>query len=135
APGDVRIAVSAGTEERGHWDWVKWLPHAQDLDARDATGARRLVTDSVSDVEGLLGSEFTGRPRFEPDTPITASEPFVLIILDGVAVPADHRMTEEGYRNAVILDVSQSLPWQHRPQTLYLEVGDGQISTVSFDRL
>ncbi|UMP06951.1 type VII secretion protein EccCa [Amycolatopsis sp. EV170708-02-1] len=136
APGDVRIAVCATDERIDRWDWLKWLPHNQDLESRDAAGARRLVTDSIAEIELLLGGPaFTGRPRFEADTPITASEPFVVLVLDGIVLPADHRAADEGYRNAVVLDVSGSLPWQQRAGALFLDVGTDQAHTVSFDRL
>jgi len=136
APGDVRIAVCADDEKTDRWDWLKWLPHNQDPDSRDAAGARRLVTDGISEAELLLGGPaFTGRPRFEADTPITGSEPFVILILDGVVIPEDHRAADEGYRNAVVLDVSGSLPWQQRPGVLFLEVEADEAKTVSFDRL
>ncbi|WP_370948059.1 type VII secretion protein EccCa [Amycolatopsis sp. cg5] len=136
APGDVRIAVCVDPERAHRWDWLKWLPHNQDLESRDAAGTRRLVTDGVSEIELLLGGPaFTGRPRFESDTPITASEPFVILVLDGVQVAEDHRVADEGYRNAVVLDVSGSLPWQQRPGVLFLEVDAEQARTVTFDRL
>jgi S-DNA-T family DNA segregation ATPase FtsK/SpoIIIE len=136
APGELVLAVCASAENREHWEWAKWLPHNQDLDTQDATGTRRLVSDTISDLEGLLGGNvFTGRPRFEPDTPITASEPYVVIVLDGVAVPSEHRMRENGYRNAIVLDISGSLPWEYRPYALCMEISEEQVSTVSFDRL
>ena len=136
APGDVRIALCATEDRLERWDWLKWLPHNQDAESRDAAGARRLLGDNISEIELLLGGpSFTGRPRFEADTPITASEPYVVLILDGVQVPTDHRAADEGYRNAVVLDVSGSLPWHQRPGVLFLEVVEGAASTVTFDRL
>lgn len=136
APGDVRIAVCADGERMTRWDWLKWLPHNQDADTHDAAGARRLAAGDINQAELLLGGPaFTGRPRFEADTPITASEPFVVLILDGVPVPTDHRIADEGYRNTVILDVSGSLPWQQRPGVLFLEVDAEDLRTVSFDRV
>ncbi|MET0190790.1 MAG: type VII secretion protein EccCa [Pseudonocardia sediminis] len=136
APGDVTIAVCATDDRRARWDWLKWLPHNQDPDVRDAAGARRLVCDSVGEAEMLLGDRaFTTRPRFEPGTPVTASEPYVVLVLDGVAVPPDHRAGDEGYRNAVVLDVSGSLPWRPRPDVLFLEVDADEVRTVTFDRL
>ncbi|WP_410586378.1 type VII secretion protein EccCa [Amycolatopsis sp. lyj-23] len=136
APGDVRIAVCATDERLSRWDWLKWLPHSQDADSRDAAGARRLMAGDLNQVELLLGGPaFTGRPRFEADTPITASEPFVVLLLDGVPVPADHRIADEGYRNAVVLDISGSLPWQGRPGVLFLQVEADDLRTVSFDRV
>ncbi|MFI7123873.1 type VII secretion protein EccCa [Amycolatopsis sp. NPDC049868] len=135
APGDVKIAVCRAEENKSNWDWIKWLPHTQDSDSRDAAGARRMVTDSVTTAEAMLGEVFVGRPGFEIDTPVTASEPLVILVLDGAAVPESHRIRDEGYRNAVILDVAGSLPWQEIPQTLYLEVDEESISTVKFDEL
>ena len=136
APGDVRVAVCASEEHMDRWDWLKWLPHHQDLESRDAAGARRLAADDITQAELLLGGpSFTGRPRFEADTPITASEPFVVLVLDGASVPADHRAADEGYRNTVVLDVSGSLPWQQRAGALFLEVDEDEVRTVSFDRV
>ncbi|HWC79854.1 MAG TPA: type VII secretion protein EccCa [Pseudonocardiaceae bacterium] len=136
APGDLRVAVCAGDSARWCWDWVKWLPHAQDPDNRDAAGQVRLVTGNVFELERLLGGDaFAGRPRFEPDTPITNSEPLVVIVLDGVSVPTDHRLDAGGYRNTVVLDVSGALAWQPRQHALLLDIGEHKIGTVSFDRL
>jgi S-DNA-T family DNA segregation ATPase FtsK/SpoIIIE len=136
APGDVRVAVCAEGERMERWDWLKWLPHNQDSESRDAAGARRLAADDVNQAELLLGGPaFTGRPRFEADTPITASEPFVVLVLDGVSVPDDHRIADEGYRNTVILDVAGSLTWQQRPGALLLEVDADEVRTVTFDRV
>lgn len=136
SPADTRLALCLSDEAREAWDWVKWLPHNQSTDSLDATGPRRLVADSITEIEGLLGgSEFTGRPPYEPDSPISASEPFVVIVLDGVSVPEEHRVGEEGYRNTVILDVSESLTWQQRPHTLHLDIAGDALSTASFNRL
>ncbi|UOZ06921.1 type VII secretion protein EccCa [Amycolatopsis sp. WQ 127309] len=136
APADVRIALCAADERLERWDWLKWLPHNQDQDSHDAAGARRLVTTDLAEVEVLLGGPaFSGRPRFEADTPITASEPLVVLVVDGVTVPSDHRIADEGYRNAVVLDVGGALPWQQRPDVLFLEVDADEIRTVSFDRV
>ncbi|MFE3785121.1 type VII secretion protein EccCb [Amycolatopsis sp. NPDC059090] len=118
------------------WEWLKWLPHHQDPENRDAAGAVRLLATGIDEAELLLGgSAFTGRPRFEPDTPITASEPFVVLILDGVVIPGDHRAGDEGYRNTVVLDGAGSLPWHQRPGVLFLDVDADEARTVSFDRL
>ncbi|MEU6128899.1 type VII secretion protein EccCa [Saccharopolyspora sp. NPDC047091] len=135
APGEVRIALCASEQRREDWDWLKWLPHNQG-DSRDAAGSRRLVGETMTEVEDLLGGgDFTSRPRFEADTPVTPNEPLVVIVLDGVQLPTDHRAGEEGYRNTVVLDVGESLPWQSKADALFLEVEPEQVSTVTFDRL
>ncbi|MER5389616.1 type VII secretion protein EccCa [Saccharopolyspora sp. NPDC002686] len=136
APGDVQIALCVTAERRSRWDWLKWLPHNQSMVSQDAAGARRLVAESFGEVEELLGGNtFTSRPRFEPDTPITSSEPFVVIIVDGIQLPDDHRAGDEGYRNTIVLDVGESFPWQAKAGALFLEVDQDEVHTVSFDRL
>ncbi|GLY46810.1 type VII secretion protein EccC [Lentzea sp. NBRC 102530] len=136
APGDVVIATCVSEERAERWEWLKWLPHHQDPESRDAAGARRLTAHDLTQAELLLGGPaFTGRPKFEADTPITASEPFVVLLIDGVNVPSDHRVADEGYRNAVVLDVSGALPRQQRPGALILDVTAEKVRTVSFDRI
>ncbi|GAB2649000.1 type VII secretion protein EccC [Saccharopolyspora gloriosae] len=135
SPSDLVIAVCAGDEQRPEWDWVKWLPHAQDDDRRDGAGPLRMISDNVTELERMLGGEvFTERPRFEPSTPVTASESFVVIVVDGVTVPAGHRFAGAGYRNAVVIDMDGALKWQASRSVLHLEVDSEQIRTVNFDR-
>ncbi|GAA0512464.1 hypothetical protein GCM10009545_13100 [Saccharopolyspora thermophila] len=122
-PADLRIALCLGEAEAPEWDWVKWLPHAQDPEQRDGAGPVRLIADNVTELERLLGGEsFTDRPRFETGTPVTASEPFVVVVLDGVSVPAGHPFTGDGHRNAVVLDLSGSLPWKPHRHALHLRI-------------
>ena len=35
----------------GHWDWVKWLPHALHPDEADAAGPVRLMAENMSELE------------------------------------------------------------------------------------
>ncbi len=135
-PADLRVAVACSDENRHRWDWCKWLPHGQDPDSPDAAGARRIVTDSLAEAEDLLGGPaFAGRPRFEAGSPVTATEPLVVLVLDGVGVHPEHRCVLEGYRNTVLLDVGGSLPWTQRADALFLEVDPDEVRTVVFDRL
>ncbi|WP_243791944.1 type VII secretion protein EccCa [Saccharopolyspora gloriosae] len=135
SPSDVVIAVCTADEHRSDWDWVKWLPHAQDDDRRDGAGPLRMISDNVTELESMLGGEvFTERPRFEPSTPITASESFVVIVVDGVTIPAGHRFAGSGYRNAVVIDLNGALKWVADRSVLHLELDSEEIRTVSFDR-
>ncbi|GAA4827987.1 type VII secretion protein EccCa [Saccharopolyspora rosea] len=134
SPDDLVVAVCAGEAERARWDWLKWLPHNQNAQRRDAAGPVRLMADNVTEIESLLGEDFTDRPRFEGASPITSREPLVVVLLDGVSVPAGHRFAEGGCRNAVVLDVGGGLPWRPAPDTLHLDVAPDEISRVAFDR-
>ncbi|MDR7274264.1 type VII secretion protein EccCa [Catenuloplanes atrovinosus] len=136
APGDLRLVFGVADQFREEWDWVKWLPHAQADDTPDAAGPRRLFTTDPKEADKLLTEVgLLGRPAFEPDTPITTSEPFTIVVFDGLQMPPDHRVAAEGYRNAVILDLGGAIAWQSRPQTLFLEVSDELVEMVTFDHL
>ncbi|SFE43161.1 DNA segregation ATPase FtsK/SpoIIIE, S-DNA-T family [Actinopolyspora alba] len=135
SPADLTVAVCVGNERREEWLWTKWLPHAQDDGRRDGAGPLRLISDNVTDMEELLGGDsYTERPRFEPSTPITSGEPFVVVVVDGVNIPAGHRFSGGGYRNTVIVDIDSALTWQADRSVLHLEVDSAEIRTVDFDR-
>ncbi|WP_432842782.1 type VII secretion protein EccCa [Dactylosporangium sp. CA-092794] len=104
APDELRLAVCAGPDRAGDWEWVKWLPHAKHTAEADASGPVRLVGSSLEDLERLLGDEFAGRARYESGSQPTREEPFVVIVSDGGAIPAGARLIVSGYRNAVLLD-------------------------------
>ncbi|MFE2723786.1 type VII secretion protein EccCa [Kitasatospora sp. NPDC059327] len=134
APDELRVAAAVAPELREHWTWLKWLPHALHPTETDGAGAVRLVADSVLELEQLLGPEFTDRPPYEPDAQPGRDEPFTLIVLDGVKLPAGSRALLAGYRNAVLLDLSGAVEWQHAPFRLRLRITDDQLDLVAADR-
>ncbi|MDR7277299.1 type VII secretion protein EccCa [Catenuloplanes atrovinosus] len=136
APGEVRVLLAVSPATRDAWDWAKWLPHAQDDAAPEVSGTRRLLADDIAGTEELLvAAGLPDRPGFEPDTPVTGPEPLVLIVVDGQTVPAGHRMAVEGYRNVLVFDAGGAMTWEARPHTLYLEVDEQELRTVTFDHL
>ena len=102
SPEDVRIAAVVGGDVNAEWDWLKWLPHHQHPQIRDALGPARLVygsfTDAYSDVIPLNGDP----------------SPHVVFIVDGCAptgvdsidgatiiqigTPGDHALPERSLR-------------------------------------
>jgi S-DNA-T family DNA segregation ATPase FtsK/SpoIIIE len=135
-PTDLRVLVWVNDETRDSWAWVKWLPHAQDDEHPDAAGPRRLFAHDEAEAERLFDSlGLNQRPGFEPDTPITGTEPLVIVVLDGATLSEDHRIAAEAYRNTVVLDVGGALPWRSRSHTLYLSVTAEKAEIVSFDHL
>ncbi|MDG4829501.1 type VII secretion protein EccCa [Solwaraspora sp. WMMD1047] len=71
APDDLRIAVCAAGQRRGHWEWVKWLPHAGHPTDRDASGPLRLYAADLESLGDLLADDLAGRPPFRPGGPST----------------------------------------------------------------
>ncbi|MEU3269278.1 type VII secretion protein EccCa [Saccharomonospora sp. NPDC006951] len=134
APEDLRIAVCTAPDRVRDWDWVKWLPHAQHPVEQDGAGQARLLADGVDALTELLDAELGERGRFEAAASPSSDEPYVVIVLDGVEVPAESRLAGTGYRNSVVLDVSGALGNAAGRTTLRLDVGEEQVDMVRTDR-
>ncbi|SDG88240.1 DNA segregation ATPase FtsK/SpoIIIE, S-DNA-T family [Streptomyces griseoaurantiacus] len=133
-PEEMWIAVCAEDEVRGEWEWLKWLPHSQHPHETDGAGALRMIATAFTDLEDQLGSEFAERPAYDPDAAPGRDEPFVVVVVDGAAVPGGHRFDGPGYRNAVVIDLSETLTWRPGRTTLRLDVARDTVSLVRTDR-
>jgi S-DNA-T family DNA segregation ATPase FtsK/SpoIIIE len=134
SPDDVRIAVCAAPDRAAAWDWLKWLPHAQHQAMVDAAGPVRAVRPTLAEIGPLFGAEFPGRPRHEAGAPPSRDEPFAVVILDGGQVDDENRFLDDGYRNAVLIDVGMTLPWKHARNVLRLDVTADALEMVQADR-
>ncbi len=135
APDDLRIVVYAASDRLRHWDWVKWLPHAQHPDESDAVGAARMVCDTLADLDRMLGGKaLEERGRFEAGVAPTTAEPFLVVVLDDAPLPSTARLAGPGYRNVMAIDVDRSLPWDGAASTLRLRVDSERMDRVSLTR-
>ncbi|MGW1839026.1 type VII secretion protein EccCa [Streptomyces sp. NPDC002067] len=134
SPENLCLAVCADDSRRAEWDWVKWLPHALHRREHDATGQVRLVADSYEELERLLGEDFAERARFDPSAAPRKGEPYTVIVLDGVPLPAGTRIAEGGVAGATVIDLAESLPWKGDRVTLRLNVSQDAVETVDTDR-
>ena len=80
-PDQLIVAVLSSEQNLTHWDWVKWLPHAQSTREADAVGPMRLVSTSLDDLGSLLPPDLSDRPRFGADE--RAATPHILLVIDG----------------------------------------------------
>lgn len=133
-PEELWIAVCAGDEVRAEWEWVKWLPHNQHPQETDGAGPLRMVASAFTDLEDQLGSEFSERPAFDPDAVPGRDEPLVVVVVDGASIPAGHRFDGPGFRNAIVLDLSDTLTWRPGRTTLRLDVAPDAVALVRTDR-
>ncbi|WP_043678262.1 type VII secretion protein EccC [Streptomyces xylophagus] len=133
-PEELWIAVCAGDEVRAEWEWVKWLPHNQHPQETDGAGPLRMVASAFTDLEDQLGSEFSERPAFDPDAVPGRDEPLVVVVVDGAGIPAGHRFDGPGFRNAIVLDLSDSLTWRPGRTTLRLDIAPDAVALVRTDR-
>src|SRR5690606_12157943 len=66
APDDLLIGLCVTEAHRPHWEWAKWLPHAQHPTKVDAVGPIRLFAPTVTSLEAMLDDVLANRPRFDP---------------------------------------------------------------------
>lgn len=133
-PEELWVALCVSDERRAEWEWVKWLPHNLHPQEQDGAGPARMVATAFNDLEDLLGAEFTERPVFDPEAVPGRDEPFTVIVVDGVTVPAGHRLDGPGFRNTIVLDLSGSLTWRPGRSTLRLDVTPAAVRLVRTDR-
>lgn len=109
APDELNIVVLADGEGWDAWAWTKWLPHTQHPTDTDGVGPARLAAQSVSELEPLLGEEFTARGPFLAGAAPDRDEPFTVVVLDLSTVPPGARLAGDGYRNTTVVDVRGTL--------------------------
>ncbi|WP_031138381.1 MULTISPECIES: type VII secretion protein EccCa [Streptomyces] len=136
SPEDLLIVVAAGREALPHWEWAKWLPHVQAPGAVDGAGSRRLIDSDSRELENLLATRLTGRPRFHPNAAPLPEEPHIVVVLDGLTLPPDSVLANpEGLQGVTVLEVvpgelitgGGELSIVVQPEALHLESGHGVV--------
>ncbi|WP_433366027.1 type VII secretion protein EccCa [Streptosporangium sp. CA-115845] len=132
SPDDMRIMVCASKEWMPQWDWVKWLPHALHPEETDAAGQVRLMTESLSQLDQLLGSELKERARFKPGASSDAL-PYHVLIIDGGHVPHDSQLGTDAIQGVTVIDLSGSAGSIEEKNTLRLNVQPEDFLMVKID--
>ncbi|MBB6032867.1 type VII secretion protein EccCa [Phytomonospora endophytica] len=127
SPEDLRIAVVAAPERMARWDWLKWLPHAQLDGLPDAAGPRRLIVDTMSELEALLADELSDRARGGVDQGSFAETPHVIVLLDGGDVDADCDLAGPGLAGVTVFDLSGMVPRHAGNWLLRLDVTESTL--------
>ncbi|CAN5305019.1 type VII secretion protein EccC [soil metagenome] len=103
-PENLQIVVAADAGALANWEWVKWMPHAHSRVATDGLGPARMIGTDLADLEAMLPADLGDRPRFAPAAPARA--PHVLIVTDGVRIPAgDPILSDEGVVGVTVIDL------------------------------
>lgn len=106
SPDHLVVAVLASEEHLAHWDWVKWLPHAQSAQQSDAVGPMRMVSTSLADLAHLLPPDLGDRPRFGADE--RPATPHLLLVIDGGELPpGNHVVPPDGLHGVTLLDLPE----------------------------
>ena len=131
APDDLLIAVVAAPDRQQVWDWVKWLPHAQQSRRRDAAGERRMVFASLAEAEEMLGDELGGRPRHSPDAKPLTTAPHIIVVLDGGEVAPTCQLLGTGLLGTTVVDLSGAVPRDAGRWLLCLDVSSSSVEVFT----
>ncbi|MBW8797511.1 MAG: hypothetical protein JF597_29215 [Streptomyces sp.] len=129
SPDELRIAVLADAAGRAEWDWVKWLPHNAHPQDQDAAGPVRVAAEDLDALMELLGPDVRDRPDHDPESSPSTAEPFVVVIAQGVRIPASSRLLGAGVRGLVVLDATGAMHGGR--DVLRLTVRDGEVEYPS----
>ncbi|MGA8114168.1 MAG: type VII secretion protein EccCa, partial [Actinocatenispora sp.] len=131
APDDLRIACCASTDRWGDWEWLKWLPHAQNGGRSDAAGPVRLCADEIGTLADQLGTDLGDRAGFGHRA--DGSQPQIVLIVDGGRGFGDARLAPDGgLAGVTVLEVGGALDLSGTtPGLLGLQLTDGRIGMVT----
>ncbi|MFG1703414.1 type VII secretion protein EccCa [Nonomuraea sp. M3C6] len=132
SPDDMRIMVCASKEWMGHWEWVKWLPHALHPEETDGAGQVRLMAENLAQLDRLVGGELKERARFKPGAG-SAALPYHVLILDGGHVPQDSQLGADAIEGVTVIDLSNSAGVVEERSTLRLRIKPDGFHMVKLD--
>lgn len=124
-PDQLVVAVLSSEQNLTHWDWIKWLPHAQSAREVDAVGPMRLVTTSIDDLGNLLPPDLGDRPRFGADE--RPPTPQILLVIDGGHLPpGNHIVPPDGLHGVTLLDLPSRWDELEDATRLRLQFAEGR---------
>lgn len=124
-PDQLVVAVLSSEQNLTHWDWIKWLPHAQSTREVDAVGPMRLVTTSIDDLGNLLPPDLSDRPRFGADE--RPPTPHILLVIDGGHLPpGNHVVPPDGLHGVTLLDLPSRWDELEDSTRLRLQFAEGR---------
>ena len=93
SPTDVDIAVVRSEDTAAHWDWVKWLPHAQDGQLLDGDVPSRRVTSTVQAMSELLAADMETRlDRLQRTRGSQTGMRHLVVVVDGEGLPSGQHL-------------------------------------------
>ncbi len=105
---------------------------------------RRLIGSDSRELEQLLATRLTGRPRFHPNASPLPDEPHIVVVLDGLSLPPDSVLAApEGLQGVTVLEVDPEelsgargdLSIVVQPHALHINAGHGIVYEGTPDAL
>ncbi len=134
SPSNLIVAVLCDEQHLAHWDWIKWLPHAQSAQLSDAVGPTRMVTTQLADLATMLPPDLSDRPRFGADE--RPATPHILLVVDGATLPpGNHVIPPDGLHGVTLIDLPTRWDQLDDSSRLRLEIEDPELDAGAAARL
>jgi S-DNA-T family DNA segregation ATPase FtsK/SpoIIIE len=132
SPADLRVGLCVAPDRTPDWEWLKWLPHAQDSTDRDACGPVRLVADDLGALADMFGADLGDRPAFTRRAGMGFDRPHLAVIVDGGRTAGDTRLAPEGGLHGVtVIEIGdQRPPAEPPPQALCLDHAEDRLGRI-----
>ncbi len=116
SPDDVQVVIAASGSLLPQWEWAKWLPHTHSRTSNDALGSSRMIVSDTASLADMLPGDLKERGRFVPGG---TARPHLIVITDGVRLPADSPLAAPGGLEGVtVIDLPTSWGDLDSPTTL-----------------
>ncbi|MFQ6393050.1 type VII secretion protein EccCa [Nocardia sp. KC 131] len=131
-PDHTAVAIICADPDGAAWAWAKWLPHLQHPIDRDGLGSRRMMYQSLAELETAMAAELLERGRFMRNAQPTAGRIHLLIIIDDGFVSGTERIVSDaGLDSVTVLDLSAPQAGLAVRRGLQLVVNDGMVAAKS----
>ncbi|WP_040788677.1 type VII secretion protein EccC [Nocardia paucivorans] len=131
-PDHAAVAIICADPDSETWGWAKWLPHLQHPMDRDALGSRRMMYQSLAELETAMAGELVERGRFMRNAPPTSGRTHLLVIIDDGYVSGSERIVSDaGLDSVTVLDLSAPQAGLAVRRGLQLVVEDGSVAAKS----
>ncbi|MFQ6324598.1 type VII secretion protein EccCa [Nocardia sp. CWNU-33] len=131
-PDHTAVAIICADPDGEAWAWAKWLPHLQHPVDRDGLGSRRMMYQSLAELETAMSAELLERGRFMRNAQPTAGRIHLMVIIDDGFVSGTERIVSDaGLDSVTVLDLSAPQTGLAVRRGLQLVVNDGTVAAKS----
>lgn len=131
SPDSVQIVIAADPASLAHWEWAKWLPHAQSRTQQDALGPARMIGSDLDALEAMLPSDIHERSRFAPGL-AQSDTPHIIVVTDDVRPRGDDPiLTADGLQGVTVIDLPSRWGDLEHTNTMRVSFGIGDKSGLA----
>jgi len=128
SPDDLLIAAVLGGAHRGHWDWLKWLPHNGHPVTSGAKGPEVMVYDTVAEAVSALAGLVARRAAFDRTAP-PLDRPHIVVVLDGSCPAGSGRLFgPDGLDGVTVVAVAEGCEDIPAGGALLLQIDDDRLA-------